>query len=161
MRLIGLLCSAYLFLMSFSSQAAVGEMPKVQQLAVQYIQALTDHDYRQLRRFYNRDSVFYDKTANVTYTGGRHIIEFLERAHEGVLEYRFNIEHMFNTGSLVVLIGNYHLRGPGDQFGKPGKIIEIAVPGVTTLKFDLNTERMTEQVDLMDYQTMSDQLQSQ
>jgi hypothetical protein len=61
----------------------------------------------------------------------------------------------------VVMIGNYHLRGPGEQFGKPGKIIDIAVPGVTTLKFDPNTQRLTEHVDLMDYQTMSDQLQSQ
>ena len=161
MRIIGLLCGIFCGLFSFTSQAVVGEMPREQQMAMQYMQALTDHDYRSLRRFYNRDSVFYDKTANVTYQGGRHIIEFFERAHEGVLEYKFNIEHMFNTGSLVVMIGNYHLRGPGKQFGNPGKIIEIAIPGVTTLKFDMNTERMTEQVDLMDYQTMSDQLQTQ
>ncbi|MDO6617470.1 MULTISPECIES: nuclear transport factor 2 family protein [unclassified Shewanella] len=161
MRLILLVCCLLSSIWSTSSLANSGEMPKQQQLAVQYMQALTSHDYRTLKKFYNRESVFFDKTANVKYTGGRHIIEFFQRAHDGVLEYKLNIEHMFNTGSLVVLIGNYHLRGPGDQFGKPGKIIEIAVPGVTTLKFDMKTERVTEQVDLMDYQTMSDQLESQ
>lgn len=161
MRIVLLISCLLTSIWSFSVSANVGDMPQEQQLAVRYIQALTDHDYRTLSRFYSRDSIFFDKTANVKYTGGRHIIEFFERAHEGILEYKFNIEHMFNTGTLVVLIGNYHLRGPGDQFGKPGKIIEIAVPGVTTLKFDMKTERMTEQVDLMDYQTMSDQLESQ
>ncbi|WP_405127344.1 nuclear transport factor 2 family protein [Shewanella donghaensis] len=161
MRIILLISLLLTGLWSFSVSANIGDMPKEQQLAVRYIKALTDHDYQNLRRFYNRDSVFFDKTANVKYTGARNIIDFFERAHEGILEYQFNIEHMFNTGSLIVLIGNYHLRGPGDQFGKPGKIIEIAVPGVTTLKFDMKTERMTEQIDLMDYQTMSDQLESQ
>ena len=37
----------------------------------------------------------------------------------------------------------------------------IEIPGVTTLKFDNNTERLIEQMDLMDYKTMSDQLESQ
>ncbi|GGP86002.1 nuclear transport factor 2 family protein [Shewanella ulleungensis] len=158
MRIILLLCC---LLSSFSISANIGDMPKEQQLAMKYMEALTDHDYSTLRRFYSRETIFFDKTANTTYTGGRQIIGFLQRAHEGVLEYRLNIEHMFNTGSLVVIIGSYRLRGPGDQFGKPGKIIDLAVPGVTTLKFDNNTERLIEQMDLMDYQTMSDQLESQ
>ncbi|QDE30376.1 nuclear transport factor 2 family protein [Shewanella polaris] len=158
MRIILILCC---LLLSFPSKANIGDMPREQQLAMQYMEALTDHDYTVLRRFYSRDTVFYDKTANTTYTGGRHIIAFLQRAHEGVLEYRLNVEHMFNTGSLVVIIGSYRLRGPGDQYGKPGKIIDLAVPGVTTLKFDNNTERLVEQMDLMDYQTMTDQLASQ
>jgi limonene-1,2-epoxide hydrolase len=153
--------SLILCLVCFHVSAKVGDRPIEQQLALGYIKALTEHDYQALRRFYNRDSVFYDKTADTKYIGTRSIIAFLQRSHEGVLEFDFNIEHMFNTGPLVVMIGNYHLRGPGEQFGKPGKIIDIAVPGVTTLKFDPNTQRLTEQVDLMDYQTMSDQLQSQ
>ncbi|GGB66713.1 nuclear transport factor 2 family protein [Shewanella inventionis] len=158
MRIILLLCC---LVCSFSISANIGDMPKEQQLAMKYMEALTDHDYSTLRHFYSRDTVFFDKTANTTYTGSRQIIGFLQRAHEGVLEYRLNIEHMFNTGSLVVIIGSYRLRGPGDQFGKPGKIIDLAIPGVTTLKFDNNTERLIEQMDLMDYQTMSDQLESQ
>ncbi|MCL1141926.1 nuclear transport factor 2 family protein [Shewanella gaetbuli] len=158
MRLISLLLIIF---MSFSAHANIGDMPEEQQLAMQYIKAYTDHDFRSLRHFYNRDSVFFDKTANVKYTGTRHIIEFLTRAHEGVLEYRLNIEHMFNNGSIVVIIGSYRLRGPGDQYGKPGRIIDIAVPGVTTLKFDMGTRRIIEHMDLMDYQTMADQLESQ
>lgn len=95
-----------------AAQANSGEMPQEQQLAVKYMNALTEHDYKTLRKFYNRESVFFDKTANRKYTGGRFIIDFLERAHEGVLEYDFNIEHMYNAGSLVVMIGNYHFKGP-------------------------------------------------
>ncbi|NKF50918.1 nuclear transport factor 2 family protein [Shewanella sp. WXL01] len=136
-------------------------MPMEQQYALQYIQALTHHNYKELRKFYSRDSTFFDKTANVKYTGSRNIIEFFTRAHSGVLEYRFDLDHMFNHGSLVVLIGSYRLRGPGEQYGKPGKVIDIAVPGITTLKFDMDKKRVTEHIDLMDYQTMSDQLASQ
>ncbi|WP_198782667.1 nuclear transport factor 2 family protein [Shewanella putrefaciens] len=142
-------------------QANSGEMPQEQQLAIKYMNALTEHDYKTLRKFYNRDSVFFDKTANRKYTGGRFIIDFLERAHEGVLEYNFNVEHMYNAGSLVVMIGNYHFKGPGEQFGKPGKIIDVAIPGVTSLKLDMLNHRVTEHVDLIDYQTMSDQLAMQ
>lgn len=144
-----------------TAQANSGEMPQEQQLAMKYMSALTEHDYKTLRKFYNRDSIFFDKTANRKYTGGRFIIDFLERAHEGVLEYNFNIEHMYNAGSLVVMIGNYHFKGPGEQFGKPGKIIDVAIPGVTSLKIDMLNHRVTEHVDLIDYQTMSDQLAMQ
>uniref|UniRef100_UPI00019D03A1 Putative SnoaL-like polyketide cyclase n=1 Tax=Shewanella putrefaciens (strain CN-32 / ATCC BAA-453) TaxID=319224 RepID=UPI00019D03A1 len=144
-----------------SAQANSGEMPQEQQLAVKYMDALTEHDYKTLITFYNRDSIFFDKTANRKYTGGRFIIDFLERAHQGVLEYDFNIEHMYNAGSLVVMIGNYHFKGPGEQFGKPGKIIDVAIPAVTSLKLDMLNRRVTEHVDLIDYQTMSDQLAMQ
>ncbi|GIU14129.1 nuclear transport factor 2 family protein [Shewanella glacialipiscicola] len=153
-----------IFGLAFNPTAATantGEMPTEQLLAVKYMNALTEHDYKTLRKFYNRDSVFFDKTANRKYTGGRFIIDFLERAHEGVLEYNFNIEHMYNAGSLVVMIGNYHLKGPGEQFGKPGKIIDIAIPGVTSLKLDMLNHRVIEHMDLLDYQTMSDQLAMQ
>ena len=78
-----------------------------------------------------------------------------------MLEYDFNIEHMYNAGSLVVMIGNYHFKGPGEQFGKPGKIIDVAIPGVTSLKLDMRNHRVAEHVDLIDYQTMSDQLAMQ
>ncbi len=148
-------------LWSSIAHASNGEMPRAQQLAMQYMQALTGHNYDQLRQFYNRDSVFIDRTAGREYTGSRHIIEFLERAHRGVLEFKFTVEHMYNSGSLVVMIGHYHLRGPGEQFGKPGKIIEIAVPGVTTLKLNMTTERIKEHLDFIDYQTMKDQLSAQ
>ncbi|BAJ00879.1 nuclear transport factor 2 family protein [Shewanella violacea] len=140
------------------SVANTGKMPLEQQLAVKYIQAVTEHDYQALNAFYDRDSVFKDRTASKTYTGRRHIINFLRRAHQGVLEYAFNIEHMFNSGSLVVMIGSYHYRGPGDQFGKPGKIIDLAIPGVTTINLDMTNQRVEQHVDLMDYQTMADQL---
>jgi hypothetical protein len=145
----------------FSALANPSNMPEEQELAMHYLQALTGHDYDTLHRFYNRDSVFYDKTAEKKYTGTRHIIDFLERAHEGVLEYQFNVEHMYNTGPLVVMIGNYHFKGPGEQFGKPGKIIDIAVPGVTTLTLDMHHRRIKEHMDLIDYQTVSDQLSMQ
>jgi len=157
-RLISLL---FCIIFSFPAQANLGDMPVEQQLAMQYIKAYTEHDFKTLRQFYTRESLFFDKTAGVEYKGERHIIDFLTRAHEGVLEYRLNIEHMFNNGSVVVIIGSYRLRGPGDQYGKPDRIIDIAVPGVTTLKFDMNTQRLIEHMDLMDYQTMADQLESQ
>ncbi|MFT5788982.1 MAG: hypothetical protein ACI8SJ_001090 [Shewanella sp.] len=143
------------------SFASNGDMPKEQQLAVKYIQAFTSQDYAKLTSFYNRDSVFNDRTANRKYTGKRHILKFLKRAHSGVLEYSFNVEHMFNSGPLVVLIGNYRYKGPGEQFGKPGRIIDIAIPGVTTLSLDMTNNRVKEHQDLMDYQTMSDQLSTQ
>lgn len=147
-----------LALTSTSSVAKPGDMPKEQQLAVKYIQAVTDHDYKALNAFYDRKSIFNDRTASKTYTGRRHIISFLRRAHQGVLEYGFNIEHMFNSGSLVIMIGSYHYKGPGEQFGKPGKIIDLAIPGVTTVKLDMATHRVSKHEDLMDYQTMADQL---
>lgn len=150
-----------LVLIAYPLLADNSEMPREQQMAMSYIDAYTSHDYQQLETFYNRDSVFVDVTAGRSYTGGRHIIEFLERAHRGVLEYEFNIEHMFNSGSLVVMIGNYHFKGPGEQFGKPGKIIDIAIPGVTTLNLDLLNHRVTKHQDFIDYQTMADQLAAQ
>ncbi|MGL4476607.1 MAG: nuclear transport factor 2 family protein [Shewanella sp.] len=140
---------------------ANGDMPPEQQLAVQYIDAMSAHDYAALESFYDRETVFHDRTAKRKYIGQRHIIDFLKRAHEGVLEYRFNIEHMYNSGSLVVMIGSYQFKGPGDLFGKPGKIINVAIPGVTTLKLDMHLRRVKEHLDLIDYQTMQDQLQSQ
>ncbi len=155
------LFSLLLVLFSLPSFANIGDMPKEQQLAVKYIKALTSQDYAKLTSFYNRDSVFNDRTAKRKYTGKRHILNFLKRAHRGVLEYNFNIEHMYNSGSLVVLIGNYHYKGPGEQFGKPGRIIDLAIPGVTTLSLDMTNNRVKEHQDLMDYQTMSDQLSTQ
>ena len=146
------------FLFSSQCLAAVGDMPKEQQLAINYMQTLTSYDFNQLSKYYDRETVFVDKTANKKYTGEKQIINFLRRAHQGVVEYRFNLEHMFNSGSLVVLMGSYYLKGPGDQFGKPGKIIEIAVPGVTSLKLDTDKGRIKEHADLIDYQTMTDQL---
>ncbi|MFQ6371355.1 nuclear transport factor 2 family protein [Shewanella sp. YIC-542] len=147
--------------MSLPLSANNSEMPAEQQMAMSYLKAYTNHNYPKLATFYNRDSVFVDVTAGRSYTGRRHIIEFLERAHRGVLEYDFNIEHMFNSGALVVMIGNYHFKGPGEQFGKPGKIIDIAVPGVTTLKLDLLNHRVSKHQDFIDYQTMTDQLAAQ
>lgn len=155
------LFSLILFFFSLPCLANNGDMPKEQQLAVKYIQALTSQDYAKLTSFYSRDSVFNDRTAKRKYTGKRHILQFLKRAHRGVLEYSFNVEHMFNSGSLVVLIGNYRYKGPGEQFGKPGRIIDIAIPGVTTLSLDMTNNRIKEHQDLMDYQTMSDQLSTQ
>lgn len=149
--------------LAFASKnlASLGEMPEPQKLAVQYIKALTDHNYDILSHFYDRESVFYDRTANKKYSGRRHILAFFQRAHKGVLEYSFNLEHMYNSGALVVMIGNYHFKGPGEQFGKPGKIIEIAVPGVTTLNLDMAKDKVKEHIDFIDYQTMSDQLAMQ
>ena len=139
----------------------MGDMPKEQQLAINYMQTLTNHNFNKLSEYYDRETVFFDRTANKKYTGEKKIIEFLRLAHKGVLEYRFNLDHMFNTGSLVVMMGSYYLKGPGDQFGKPGKIIEIAVPGVTSLKVDTDKGRIKEHADLIDYQTMADQLSIQ
>ncbi len=150
-----------LFLFSSLTLAAPGDMPREQQLAMNYMQALTSHNYTKLKEFYDRETVFYDRTAGKKYTGEVHILSFLRRAHKGVMEYRFNLEHMYNSGSLVVMIGSYYLKGPGDQFGKPGKIIEVAVPGVTSLKLDTDKGRIREHIDLIDYQTMSDQLAPQ
>ncbi|MCL1144962.1 nuclear transport factor 2 family protein [Shewanella sp. 10N.261.52.F9] len=157
LKFLGLL----LIFFSLPSLANIGDMPKEQQLAIKYIQALTHQDYANLSGFYNRESIFNDRTAGRKYTGKRHILQFLKRAHRGVLEYNFNIEHMFNSGSLVVLIGNYRYKGPGELFGKPGRIIDIAIPGVTTLSLDMTHERVKEHQDLMDYQTMADQLSVQ
>lgn len=135
--------------------------PKAQAVALSYIEALTSRDYHHLADFYNRDSYFVDKTAGKKYIGGRHIINFFKRAHSGVKRYQFNLEHMYHSGSLVVMIGSYHVTAAGDQFGKPGKMIDIAVPGVTTLKLDLATNRVKQHTDFIDYQTMSDQLATQ
>ncbi|WP_410010867.1 nuclear transport factor 2 family protein [Shewanella sp. NFH-SH190041] len=154
------ICILLAFL-AFPLWANPGDMPAPQQLAMRYMQALTEHDYSKLEQFYDRESVFYDRTAGRKYKGERHILSFMRRAHRGVLEYDFNLEHMYNSGSFVVMIGSYHLKGPGEQFGKPGKIIEIAVPGVTTLSLDMARKRVKEHIDLIDYQTMSDQLAMQ
>ncbi|WP_376708363.1 ester cyclase [Shewanella surugensis] len=156
MRLISVFL-LFLFV-NFSAKASNGDMPPEQKMAVDYMNALTHQQFYKLNHYYNRDSVFYDKTANRKYIGRKNILSFLQRVQQGVLEYKFNIDHMFNSGSLVVLIGNYYYKGPGDLFGKPGKIITLAIPSVTMLTLDLGKKRIKEHQDLLDYQTMSDQL---
>lgn len=146
------------FLIHFSASANNGDMPPEQKMAVDYMDALTHQQFKKLNRYYSRDSIFYDKTANRKYIGRKNILYFLQKVQQGVLEYKFNIDHMFNSGSLVVLIGNYYYKGPGDLFGKPGKIINLAIPSVTMLTLDMGKGRVKEHQDLLDYQTMSDQL---
>ncbi|WP_163931996.1 nuclear transport factor 2 family protein [Paraferrimonas sp. SM1919] len=150
-----------LFFSSFSFGFGYDSLPKEQQMALQYMRAVTDNDYRKLLNFYNRDSTFEDRTAGKSYTGARDILTFLKRAHAHVHEYEFNIEQMYNSGSLVIMIGNYYLKGPGKQFGKPGKIIEVAIPGVTTLIVDVNNHRIKKHTDLLDYAAMKEQLSMQ
>ncbi|WP_298769219.1 ester cyclase [uncultured Shewanella sp.] len=133
-------------------------MPAEQAMAVDYMDALTHQKFKKLNHYYNRDSIFFDKTANRKYIGKKDILYFLKRVQQGVLEYKFTIDHMFNSGSLVVMIGNYYYKGPGDLFGKPGKIINLAIPSVTMLTLDMKKRRIKEHQDLLDYQTMSDQL---
>ena len=62
MRLISLL---FCIIFSFPAQANIGDMPDEQQLAMQYIKAYTEHDFKTLRQFYTRESIFFDKTAGV------------------------------------------------------------------------------------------------
>ncbi|WP_299492319.1 nuclear transport factor 2 family protein [uncultured Shewanella sp.] len=143
---------------NLSAKASNGTMPAEQAMAVDYMDALTHQKFKKLTHYYNRDSIFFDKTANRKYIGRDNILYFLKRVQQGVLEYKFTIDHMFNSGSLVVLIGNYYYKGPGDLFGKPGKIIDLAIPSVTMLTLDMNKRRVKEHQDLLDYQTMSDQL---
>ncbi len=137
------------------------ETPQEQKLATEYIQTLTSNDMVKLSSFYNRESIFQDQTANKKYTGRKNILAFFKRAHLGLLEYKFTVEHMFNAGSLVVMVGSYNYKGLGHQFGKPGKVINIAVSGVTTLEVDVANHRIKKHIDLIDYQTMNNQLDIQ
>ncbi|MBM7072602.1 hypothetical protein SOPP22_16485 [Shewanella sp. OPT22] len=149
------------FFLSFSTLASNGQIPPEQKLALNYIHALTNNDMKKLSTFYSRESIFQDKTADKKYVGRSHILEFIHRAHEGLIEYKFTVEHMFNSGSLVVIVGSYSYKGLGRLFGKPGKVINISVSGVTTLDVDVKNHRIKKHVDMIDYQTMNDQLEVQ
>ena len=158
MRAFFLLVSLFF---SMSVFAKNGDIPAEQKFAMDYIHTITSNDMAKLGSFYNRNSVFQDKTANKKYVGKSHILAFFKRAHKGLLEYKFTLEHMFNSGSMVVLVGSYSYKGLGQQFGKHGKVINISVPGVTTLEVDVANHRIKKHVDLIDYQTMDDQLEIQ
>ncbi|WP_095498144.1 ester cyclase [Paraferrimonas haliotis] len=143
------------------NKAYADDMPAEQKLALAYLDAYSKNEFSKVEQYYSRESIFEDKTAKRKYKGRYRIINFLKRARSGILESRFQIDHMFNSGSLVVVIGSQYYRGPGEQFGKPGKIIELAIPGVTTLTLDMTENQVKEHIDLLDYQTMTDQLLTQ
>ncbi|MBE8168567.1 MAG: nuclear transport factor 2 family protein [Shewanella sp.] len=144
--------------LTFSPFAYSNVKTEEQKIALDYMQTLTQHDLVKLRDFYDRDSVFKDKTAGKTYIGGQHIVDFFKRAYHGMLEYEFDITHIYNKGSFVVMIGEYHFKGKGLQFGKPGKIISLKVPSVTTLELDTENHKIKKHVDMIDYQMLSEQL---
>ncbi|SHH93806.1 nuclear transport factor 2 family protein [Ferrimonas marina] len=134
------------------------DLPEAIVLAQNYMDALTNRDYSRLSRFYDRETEWYDRTAGKKLTGRRDIITFLRRVHSYTQEYYFVSDHTFYNGSLVVMIGSYYYKARGDLFGYPGKSITFSLPGVTTLKLDMENQRVDEHLDLLDYATMKDQL---
>ncbi|WP_417349690.1 nuclear transport factor 2 family protein [Ferrimonas sp.] len=144
-----------------SSEPAEPAVPEAISLSQEYILALTGRNYNSLNRFYSRETVFEDKTASKKVTGATDILTFLRRIHVYTLSYSFEPDHIFHSGSLVVLIGTYRYRSRGDLFGKPGKTIELTIPGVTTLELDMDEKQIKKHVDLLDYDAMRDQLASQ
>ncbi|WP_084144546.1 nuclear transport factor 2 family protein [Ferrimonas kyonanensis] len=137
------------------------EIPAPILLAQDYIKALTHRDYNKLSRFYSRETKFNDRTASKTITGGSDILTFLRRIHVYTLDYSFEPDHVFHSGDLVVMIGTYRYKSRGDLFGKPGQTIELTIPGVTTLDLDMEEKEIKSHVDLLDYDTMRDQLANQ
>ncbi|TKB51637.1 nuclear transport factor 2 family protein [Ferrimonas sediminicola] len=144
-----------------SDEAAEPQVPEAIRLAREYIQALTERNYNTLNRFYSRETEFEDKTAGKKVNGATDILTFLRRIHVYTLAYSFEPDHIFHSGSLVVLIGTYRYRSRGDLFGKPGQTIELTIPGVTTLELDMEEKRIKKHLDLLDYDAMRDQLASQ
>ncbi|MBY5993574.1 nuclear transport factor 2 family protein [Ferrimonas balearica] len=136
------------------------QTPEAIQLAQDYMAALTNRNYSQLAQYYDRESVLTDRMAGKSITGRRDILAFLRRVHTYTQEYYFNSDHLFYKGSRVVMIGNYYYKARGDLFGYPGQSITFALPGVTTLKLDLENRRIEEHIDFLDYATMEDQLSS-
>lgn len=136
------------------------QKPAAIQLAEEYMAALTNRNYSRLSQFYDRETVLTDQMAGKTLTGRREILSFLRRIHTYTQEYYFNADHMFYKGSRVVMIGNYYYKARGDLFGYPGESVTFSLPGVTTLKLDMENRRIEEQIDLLDYHTMEDQLSS-
>ncbi len=133
------------------------EIPELA-LAERYIQALTSLNFSRLSRFYDRETLFEDKTAGKSLVGRRDILTFLRRVHSYTQEYEFVPDHTFANGSLVVLVGSYYYRARGDLFGYPGETITLVLPGVTTLRVDMEHQRISEHIDLFDYGAMKDQL---
>ncbi|TKB54766.1 nuclear transport factor 2 family protein [Ferrimonas aestuarii] len=142
-------------------EAPSKQIPDAIQLANEYLAALTARDYGKLSRFYSRETKFVDRTAKKTLTGGSDILTFLRRIHVYTLDYSFEVDHAFHSGSLVVYIGTYKYKSRGDLFGKPGQNIELQIPGVTTIEVDLNDREIKTHTDLLDYDTMRDQLAAQ
>ncbi|GAA4886231.1 nuclear transport factor 2 family protein [Ferrimonas pelagia] len=134
------------------------QLPAQLMLAERYMQALTQRNYNQLARFYDRDTVWHDQTANKKITGRRDIIAFQRRVHTYTQEYEFVSDHAFYNGNLVVMIGSYYYKARGDLFGHPGESILFSLPGVTTLKLDMDKQRIKQHTDLLDYRSMKDQL---
>ncbi len=139
---------------------AAPKKPDAIQLAEEYMAALTNRNYSKLAQFYDRETVLTDQMAGKTLTGRREILSFLRRIHTYTQEYHFNADHLFYKGSRVVMIGNYYYKARGDLFGYPGESITFSLPGITTLKLDMENRRIEEQIDYLDYHTMEDQLSS-
>ncbi|MBW3140659.1 nuclear transport factor 2 family protein [Ferrimonas balearica] len=134
------------------------QKPAAIQLAEEYMAALTNRNYSKLAQFYDRETVLTDQMAGKSLTGSRDILAFLRRVHTYTQEYYFNADHLFYKGSRVVMIGNYYYKARGDLFGYPGESVTFSLPGVTTLKLDMENRRIEQQIDYLDYHTMEDQL---
>ncbi|MBY6188197.1 nuclear transport factor 2 family protein [Marinobacter hydrocarbonoclasticus] len=134
------------------------QKPEAIQLAEAYMAALTNRNYSKLAQFYDRETVLTDQMAGKTLTGRREILSFLRRVHTYTQEYYFNADHVFYKSSRVIMIGNYYYKARGDLFGYPGESVTFSLPGVTTLKLDMENGRIEEQIDYLDYHTMEDQL---
>ncbi|QIZ78740.1 ester cyclase [Ferrimonas lipolytica] len=128
------------------------------ELANRYINALTERNFRTLRRMLHRETKFKDEMAGKDVTGTRDILMFLKRVHTYTESYAFVIDHQFFKGSEVVMIGSYYYQARGDLFGMPGKLITLTIPGVTMLDVDVDEQRIDEHVDILDYATMKAQL---
>ncbi|WP_298445214.1 nuclear transport factor 2 family protein [uncultured Ferrimonas sp.] len=130
------------------------------QLATDYLEALTQRDFHQLGRMLHRDTKFHDVMAGKKLNGTRDILTFLRQVHIYTERFAFNVDHQFYKGSTVVLIGSYYYQARGNLFGMPDRLITLTLPGVTTLTVDVETQRIDEHTDMLDYESMKAQLRT-
>ncbi|WP_341503199.1 nuclear transport factor 2 family protein [Gallaecimonas sp. GXIMD4217] len=133
-------------------------------LARDYLQAYTAMDYGRLETFYHFDARFEDPGADVQgngqYLSGRKaIMAFLRQSQQGVAQIRFVEDQHLVIGNWVVFIGEYHYLVSGPQFGLDAQPVWLVIKGITELKVDTGSGQVRVHRDMLDYESMPEQLQ--
>ncbi len=133
-------------------------------LARTYMQAYTAMDYGRLEHLYHFDARFEDPSADVhgngqSLSGRKAVMAFLRQSQQGVAQIRFVESQHMVIGSWVVLVGEYHYLVSGPQFGLDAQPVWLVIKGITELKVDKGAGQIRVHRDMLDYESMMEQLQ--
>lgn len=93
-------------------------------------------------------------------TGKAEVRKMLIEGFRDSLEMKFDVQHRFAAGGIVVWQGVMRSKTKGEPMGKPGKALHYAIPFVTVLEFNPDGKPVRHQ-DFLDYVTAVKQTNSQ